>query len=69
MGTNWGDTYFFLQDYGYLLMDIETKGVLYFDKDKNGWIIKESSSRSFLIQEVSTAPNRQFEKGARLEPS
>ena len=40
MGTNWGDTYFFLQDYGYLLMDIETKGVLYFDKDKNGWIIR-----------------------------
>ena len=40
MGTNWGDTYFFLQDYGYLLIDIETKGVLYFDKDKNGWIIR-----------------------------
>lgn len=38
--TSWGDTYFFLQDYGYLLLDIDTKGVMYFDKDKNGWVIR-----------------------------
>ncbi len=50
MGTTWGDTYFFLQDYGYLLMDIETKGVLYFDKDKNGWIIRRVPQGPFSSQ-------------------
>ena len=36
------------------------------EKKMSEWMDnQESSSRSLLIQEVSTAPNRQFEKGAR----
>lgn len=49
--TSWGDTYFFLQDYGYLMLDIVTKGVMYFDKDKNGWVIRRFPEGPFASKQ------------------
>lgn len=40
MGTKWGDTYFFMPDYEYLLLDVATEGLLYYDNDKKGWVVR-----------------------------
>lgn len=40
IGTIWGDTYFFMPDYDYLLQDIATEGILYYDKEKEGWVVR-----------------------------
>lgn len=40
IGTSWGDTYFFMPDYDFLLLDIATEGILYYDKEKEGWVVK-----------------------------
>lgn len=40
IGTSWGDTYFFMPDYDFLLLDIATEGILYYDKEKEGWVVR-----------------------------
>ena len=55
VGTIWGDTYFFMPDYDSLLQDIATEGILYYDNDKNGWVVTRKPNQPIVSSQYPQA--------------